>query len=335
MRRAVVLFTRDLRVHDHPALAAAHREADDVVHLFVRDPAIAAPPRRLALLERLLADIPELEVAEGDPVEAVARHRPDAVHLSEDASPYARRRERRLAARFELRTHPGITVVPFGDLKTYRVFTPYHRAWAQIPLRETEPAPFAAPESEARRALAAFLETGREEGSRLGAYLHLGALSPLEVVGRAAGRPDFVRRLAWRDFYAQLLQAEPERFALGASDAGGELFEAWRDGRTGYPVVDAGLRQLREEGWLPNRIRMIVASFLVHDLGLDWRLGARHFEELLLDGDVASNRGNWLWVAQNTRRVFNPALQTTKLEDYWSRWVTVDDDYPAPIVDRG
>ena len=330
--RAVVLFTRDLRVHDHPALAAAHREARSVVRLFVRDPSLPAPVRRRGLLESLLRDVPDLRTAHGDPVEEVARFAPDAVYCSRDASPYARRRERRLAERFDLRLHPGSTVVDFDDLKPYKVFTPYHRAWSQAPRRDLEDPPSPAPETDARRALAAFLQTDADSGSRLGAYLHFGALSPLECVARGAAKPEFVRRLAWRDFYAQLLRADPARFALGAPDEGGELFAAWRAGRTGYPLVDAGLRQLELEGYMPNRVRLVVASFLVHDLGLDWRLGARHFEELLLDADVASNRGNWLWVAENTRRVFNPVLQAERLADYVRRFVTVDAGYPDPVI---
>jgi deoxyribodipyrimidine photo-lyase len=301
---ALVLFTRDLRVHDNPALAAAHREAGRVVHLFVRDPSFPAPPRRLAFLDRLLAGIPELQVAHGDPVEEVARFAPDVVHCAEDASPYARRRERRLAERFDLRLHPGLTVVPFDELKTYRVFSPYYRVWSHVPRRAPENPPFVA-----RRPLV--------EGAHLSPYLHFGALSPLEC---AADRPELVRKLAWRDFYAQLLRAEPHRFALDGAAPGGELYEAWRERRTGYAIVDAGLRQLELEGWLPNAVRMIVASFLVHDLGVDWRLGARHFEELLLDADVASNRGNWLWVAANTRRVFNPLRQEVALADYVREW---------------
>ncbi len=79
---------------------------------------------------------------------------------------------------------------------------------------------------------------------------------------------------------------------------------------------------------------MIVASFLIHDLGLDWRLGAAHFEELLLDADVASNRGNWLWVVKNSHRIFNPTLQAKNLAEYVARWVTPDGAYPAPIVDH-
>ena len=315
-----MLFTRDVRVHDNPALAAAHREADRVVHLFVRDPRITASPRRLALLERLLADIPGLETAHGDPVDEVARHQPEAVYCSEDASPYAQGRERRLGERFDLRLYAGITVAPFDELKPYRVFTPYFRRWSELPRRAVEAAPVDAPETEARDRLAAWLESPAKLGSRLSPYLHFGALSALECVERAAHKPEWVREIAWRDFYAQLLRAEPERFRLGAPRTDDDRFDAWREARTGVPLVDAGMRQLREEGWMPNRVRMVCAQYLVHTCGLDWRLGAAHFEQLLLDADVASNRGNWLWIVANTRRLFSPELQAKKLADYVARW---------------
>jgi deoxyribodipyrimidine photo-lyase len=248
----------------------------------------------------------------------VARLAPDVVHCAEDASPYARRRERRLAERFDLRLHPGVTIVPFDELKTYRVFSPYFRVWSQVPRRAPDDPPFDAP-----RPLV--------EGPHLSPYLHFGALSALEC---AVERPELVRNLAWRDFYAQLLRAEPHRFAIEGAEPGGELFEAWRERRTGYAIVDAGLRQLELEGRLPNRVRMIVASFLVHDLGVDWRLGARHFEELLLDADVASNRGNWLWVADNTRRVFSPLRQAETLQDYVRTWADPDVRHPPVIPEE-
>jgi deoxyribodipyrimidine photo-lyase len=317
---AVVLFTRDLRVHDNPALSAAYREAKRVVHLFVRDPAIPAPPRRLAFLERLLGEIPDLHVAHGDPVEEVARFEPDAVFCSDDASPYAVRRERRLRERFDLRLCPGITVVPFDEVKPYRVFTPYFRRWVEVPRRALDDPPVAAPETEARRALDAWLASPAKLGSRLSPYLHFGALSALECVLRGAHKPEWVREIAWRDFYTQLLRAEPQRFHLGDAHTDDARFDAWREARTGVALVDAGMRQLREEGWMPNRVRMVCAQYLVHTLGLDWRLGAAHFEELLVDGDMASNRGNWLWIVQNTRRLFSPELQAKKLADYVARW---------------
>jgi deoxyribodipyrimidine photo-lyase len=320
VKTAVVLFTRDLRVHDNPTLAAAFRAADRVVPLFVRDPAIRAPARRLELLDRLLGDIPGLVVEHGDPVDAVARHEPDAVFCSEDGSPYARRRERRLAERFDLRLLPGITIRPFDELTTYKVFTPWFRRYSELPLRAVEPAPIEAPETDARRALEAWLASGAKLGSRLSPYFHLGALSPLEAVVRAPHKPEWTRELAWRDFYLQLLRAEPERFALGELPDPDDRYDAWREGRTGVALVDAGMRQLREEGWLPNRVRMVCAQYLVHTCGIDWRLGAAHFEEQLLDGDVASNRGNWLWVVANTRRLFNPDTQAARLADYIERW---------------
>ena len=126
-----------------------------------------------------------------------------------------------------------------------------------------------------------------------------------------------MRQLCWRDFYAQLLAARPEishadfrpRGHRWRDDAG--ALAAWKEGRTGYPIVDAGMRQLAREGFMHNRARLLTGSFLTKDLYLDWRLGAAHYAGLLVDGDVASNSGNWQWVAGtgvDTRpnRVFNP-----------------------------
>jgi deoxyribodipyrimidine photo-lyase len=332
---AVVLFTRDLRLHDNPALAAAHREADRVVHVFVRDPAFRASSRRLAFLDGLLAELPQLQITRGDIVEEISRFRPDTVYCSEDASPYASRREQRLAEHFDLRLYPGVTVAGLGDLKTYRVFTPYFRAWSAQPRRALEAPPVAAPETRARAALEAWLEDPAPTGSRLSPYLHFGALSPLECVTRAQHKPEFVRQLCWRDFYAQLLRAVPEDFSLGNVQSEDPRFDSWQAGQTGYPLVDAGMRQLAAEGLLPNRVRLVAASFLIYDLELDWRLGAAHFEQLLLDADVASNRGNWLWLVKNRHRILNPTLQAKKFGGYIAEWLGGETDRPAPIVDHG
>jgi deoxyribodipyrimidine photo-lyase len=178
--------------------------------------------------------------------------------------------------------------------------------------------------------------------SRLSQDLRFGLLSPLEVAARTAGPGDgrarFQTELAWRDFYAHLLWWEPRvagesfrsdlRGIRWAADEA--LAQAWRDGRTGYPVVDAAMRQLRASGWMHNRARMIVASFLTKHLGIDWRTGEAHFMAHLLDGDVASNNGGWQWAAstgsdpQPFFRVFNPTLQGRRHDPagaYVRRWV--------------
>jgi deoxyribodipyrimidine photo-lyase len=173
-------------------------------------------------------------------------------------------------------------------------------------------------ETAGRRRLSAWLrggvvryDAGRDDleadaTSRLSPYLHFGCISPLEAAVRAeevTGAAPFVRQLAWRDFFHQLLAARPEtaredmRPRCRPWRDHGEELEAWKRGQTGYPIVDAGMRQLLREGFMHNRARLITASFLVRDLGVDWRAGARHFFEWLVDGDVANNVGNWQWVA--------------------------------------
>jgi deoxyribodipyrimidine photo-lyase len=174
--------------------------------------------------------------------------------------------------------------------------------------------------------------------SRLSSYLHFGCLSPVEVAHRALDRPGgeaFLRQLCWRDFHHQVTAAFPAiaredyrpRGDRWSDDA--PALAAWKEGRTGYPIVDAGMRQLAHEGFMHNRARLITASFLVKDLHLDWRLGAAHFLDLLVDGDVANNAGNWQWVAgtgNDTRpnRVFNPVRQAARFDpegEYVRRWV--------------
>ena len=148
-------------------------------------------------------------------------------------------------------------------------------------------------------------------------------------------------------------------FARMAYDEPGDDLDAWRQGRTGFPVVDAGMRQLRATGWMHNRVRMIVASFLVKDLHVEWQHGARHFMHWLVDGDLASNQHGWQWVAGSGTdaspffRVFNPTSQGRKFDPeaaYVRRWVPeladVDDPhdpdedarrrvgYPLPVVDH-
>ncbi len=210
-----------------------------------------------------------------------------------------------------------------------------------------------------------------DDSSRLSPWLHFGCLSALELATEASSRDGgdaFVRQLCWRDFHHQVHNATPglpredyrghgDRWRSDDAD-----LQAWKDGCTGYPVVDAGMRQLLSEGWMHNRARLISASFLVKDLYLDWRLGAQHFWDLLVDGDMANNSGNWQWVAgtgNDTRpnRVFNPLRQAERFDptgDYVRRYVPElagiegpgvhrpwdlglersTNDYPEPIVDH-
>lgn len=132
---------------------------------------------------------------------------------------------------------------------------------------------------------------------------------------------------AWREFYADVLWRRPRSAYRALQPAmafldvdGGALaddrFRAWTRGLTGYPLVDAGMRQLRAEGWMPNRVRMVVASFLVKDLHIDWTCGARWFMDRLVDGGLASNQHNWQWVAGTGT---DPA-PTTPDGDYVRRW---------------
>jgi deoxyribodipyrimidine photo-lyase len=192
--------------------------------------------------------------------------------------------------------------------------------------------------------------------SRMSAHLKFGTIHPRTMVvdlGRGKGAQAYLRELAFRDFYATVLGERPDSawwnwnkaFDRIEVDEDNTLFTAWKEGRTGYPIVDAGMRQLAATGWMHNRVRMIVASFLVKDLHLPWQWGARWFLEQLVDGDMANNQHGWQWAAGCGTdaapyfRVFNPTTQAAKFDPegaYVRRWVPeIDDgDYPDPIVDH-
>ncbi len=235
---------------------------------------------------------------------------------------------------------------------------------------------------------------GRDLTSLLSPHFRFGTLSPRMAVRRALAvlsRPGSVSRkdvyawvdeIVWRDFFHQILANYPHvatgpyrqspsvPAARSFGDETAALFRAWCDGTTGYPLVDAGMRQLNRTGWMHNRVRMVVASFLAKDLRLDWRWGERYFMGRLVDADLAVNNGNWQWCASTGTdampgyRIFNPALQSRKFDpqgDYIRRFVpelaqvpasdihepalmSVDQqtraecrigvDYPVPIVDH-
>jgi deoxyribodipyrimidine photo-lyase len=266
---------------------------------------------------------------------------------------------------------------------------------ADLGLRQEVDEPMPGGETVARERLDGFLDSGVAEysdnhdalgsdrTSRLSPYLHFGCVSPREAEQRlpgSKGADAFRRQLCWRDFYHQVLLHHPRNARSEFQDRyrgsiawsyAERRFEAWCEGRTGFPLVDAGMRQLRREGWMHNRARLVVGSFLTKDLGIDWRWGERWFMRLLIDGDEANNNGNWQWIASvgvdpqpAFRRIYNPARHQERFDprgEYVRRHVpelravpdehlpepwkmpadvqracgcAIGRDYPEPIVDH-
>ncbi|MEJ5310662.1 MAG: deoxyribodipyrimidine photo-lyase [Anaerolineae bacterium] len=458
MMTAIWWIRRDLRLSDNQALHAALAHSRYVLPVFVLDPALwnsgyTGDKRRAFLLGGLRALDADLRargsrliVRHGSPKAELARLRDETgattIFAEADVSPYARRRDARVAAEVPLHLTGGLTIRPpeavrKADGGVYTVYTPYNRAWRKLPVpdvRELLPAPeriplppdidytrlyretlpdmpvlpssvsFVPGEAEARRRLQAFMAEGiygySEERdlmahtgtSGLSPYLRFGMLSARQAAVAATqahydAPSDATRHsagvwrdeLLWREFYMNILYHFPavrrESFRANlrhlAWDNDPHTFAAWQAGRTGYPIVDAGMRQLLATGWMHNRARMIVAAFLTKHLLVDWRWGERHFMQQLIDGDPASNNGGWQWAAGTGTdaapyfRIFNPILQGEKYDphgDYVRRWVpelarvplaylhkpwtmpadvqhkadcVIARDYPAPIVEHG
>jgi deoxyribodipyrimidine photo-lyase len=430
-------FRRDLRLADNVALHAAAESGEEIVPLFVFDPAIlnslrTGAPRlafMLNVLRSLDADLREggsrLVIRHGDPAlvvpQIVSRIEASAVYANRDYSPFARRRDDRVATALPVPLHsfddavlraPGTVMKQDGD--PYTVYTPFKNRWRSQPaplrpvdagvtaqfapastLPDLQPLPEltdlafgptidvpAASETLAQYRLGQFTEQViyRYNNTRnalvsdpfasdppvgtsyLSPYFRLGLISPrqaywagqdaLEQAPDQEGRKSvttWVNELIWREFYMHILYHFPhvdrgnfrtEYNALQWREAPDEL-AAWKEGRTGYPVVDAAMRQLRQIGWMPNRARMIVASFLTKDLLLHWRVGELHFMQWLIDGDPAANNGGWQWAAgtgtdaQPYFRIFNPVSQSEKHDPkgaYIRRWVPELRDVPAPAI---
>jgi deoxyribodipyrimidine photo-lyase len=195
--------------------------------------------------------------------------------------------------------------------------------------------------------------------SRLSPHLHFGEISPGEIQrailgvanGDHAACEAYLRQLGWREFAYHLLyhyrqsphQALRQEFSVFPWRMHPEHFKAWKGGNIGYPLVDAGMRELWHTGWMHNRVRMVAASFLVKHLLIDWQAGAAWFWDTLVDADLANNTLGWQWVAGCGAdaapyfRIFNPAIQTEKFDPgggYTRRWVP-ESRHPLPIVDHG
>jgi deoxyribodipyrimidine photo-lyase len=429
-------FRRDLRVADHPALTAAAAHGS-VVPLFVVDPRFdnAGAPRRayLAGALRSLADSIDggVVVRRGDPAQVVpslaAEIGAAQVFVTRDYGPAGRRRDAAVSealmvvgARLVGVSTPYVAApgdITKADGTAYRVFTPFRRAWADVPLATPMPTPqvtwrhvasdpIPSPprgedlptrwdewwreigETPAQARWERFLASGVDDydeqrnlpaadgTSKMSADLRWGIMHPRQLLadlapnGERRSHDVFASELAWRDFYADVLFGAPETSSrnvnrrmdvmlVDTDEAARTRFAAWQQGLTGYPIVDAGMRQLLATGWMHNRVRMIVASFLTKDLHLPWQWGARHFMRHLVDGDLASNSHGWQWTAGTGTdaapffRVFNPTSQGEKFDPdgmYIRRYVPelrdLDDrsvhapgplqrgDYPAPMVDH-
>lgn len=332
-----------------------------------------------------------------------------ALYANADVSRSARRRDRLVHDRIDcpfhtewgnLVHHPRAVLTGKGTVS--RVFTPFHRTWRETPWAPRPdgegPARFAtlplAAEALDRALDRAEAYPDRRDlpaiagSTELSPHLHLGTLGARQVClalderartqpSAAAGAAALTRQLAWRDWYAHLLweipnlstHAQQPKYDALAYSGDRDAFDAWCAGQTGYPIVDAGMRQLAATGWMHNRVRMIAGSFLVKQLLCDWRWGERWFRNRLIDGEISQNVGNWQWVAgvgpdaAPYFRIFNPVTQGQKFDPdggyvrQWvpelsamaARWihrpwmaperdriaadVTLGSTYPRPIVD--
>lgn len=401
-RISLMVFTRDLRITDNPALSASLKNAKTYC-LFVFDDSLISgsrpPLNRLKFLKDSLEDLAlslksiggELIIASGkwaDTVLDVAKKiHASEINITGDYSTYATNRiinlENSCAAnKITLNKHPGISIVEPGVLaptagSEYKIFTPYFRKWINASWRRQAVLPktieFGKTDhqfslSQKSKDLLSISSSGYggetsgsekmnqwlsrssnaynstkdvpylDSTSHLSAFLHFGCISPLNLAIKAQSFPEtenFVRQLCWRDFFLQILAVRPDasindyrnRNDIWTKDP--ESFIAWKEGTTGFPLVDAGMRQLKAEGFMHNRTRMVTASFLVKDLYLDWREGASHFMEHLIDGDIANNQLGWQWVAgtgtdSNPHRILNPIRQSERFDpsgSYIQKWV--------------
>jgi deoxyribodipyrimidine photo-lyase len=270
--------------------------------------------------------------------------------------------------------------VQFADFHDLSVGSRMQTGWTMYSENPSEEAAWERFDEWSQRAMGDYKEARNMPGvdgtSMMSPYLKFGIIHPRQLLQRldgSAGSDVFRSEIAWREFYADVLFHQPETtwknlqpkmdaLPIDSGSLAEERFAQFCAGNTGYPIVDAGIRQLLGSGWMHNRVRMIVASFLVKDLHLPWQWGAKFFMEHLLDGDVASNTHGWQWTAGTGTdaspffRVFNPMGQSEKFDpegEYLRRWIPeiahldnksihapwtlgllAPSEYPEPIVDH-
>lgn len=405
----LMIFHRDLRLHDNTALLIAAKNKLPILPIFIIDPTQVKKSNNYRsdnALQFMIASLEDLaqqlqqqggklyrlhgapstvlkKLLENFSVQAVVSHA--------DYTPFAQQRDQELekiCKKFDVAWHNCADVLlhsPQHVLKAngqpYTIFTPYYRKALQLPVHTPQKIPSCVwytgkipaelllqdtawyPPHNATiqvqggrtealkilRTLKTFISYSTTRNlpihhtTLLSAYLKFGCVSPREVwhalydeLGSHA--EPLVRQLYWRDFFTQVAYHFPRVFGHAfhqqydaiSWQQDSQKFKRWCTGTTGFPLIDAGMRQLNTTGWMHNRVRMIVASFLVKDLHLDWRLGERYFAQQLVDYDPAVNNGNWQWAAstgcdaQPYFRIFNPWLQQKKFDpqaEYIQQWV--------------
>jgi deoxyribodipyrimidine photo-lyase len=322
-------------------------------------------------LRELSRRVEHLVVESGDPVEVVARVAKQtgssSVHISGEFGPYGRVRDEAVRAALHAAgvdlivsgsnylVEPGVIRNAAGE--QMRTFSGYRRAWYKEVARrnrgfttdqDLDPV-VAGKLTELTGKLDQYPQgrdyPGIDATSRLSVELRFGTVHPGQVLaaaGSGEGAGKLIDQLCWREWYADNLWHDPHsawrngnaRAVVVPCDEGERAerrFLAWCRGETGYPIVDAGMRQLNQTGWMHNRVRMITASFLVKDLHLPWQWGARYFLQRLEDGDLASNNLSWQWVAgcgvdaSPYYRIFNPTAQGQRFDpegEYVATWVS-------------
>ncbi|MFN8016088.1 MAG: deoxyribodipyrimidine photo-lyase [Acidimicrobiia bacterium] len=399
--RVLVIFTRDLRVNDNPALSYAASNFDEVFPLFVIDEKyfenITYSNNRRAYLYECLNDLKntlqklgsDLIIKKGDwhseVTDFVNKNKITYVTWAKDVSEINQVRDKELSAHLrkmkigfhQTNSHfavaPGV-ITPQNKNSEYKVFTPYYNKWREQPFHSIESKITSLPKLEKyfpsknigvvpkltnaqkkscsanrqiggetliRKHLNKWIKNGLEkydllrdfpryENSNLSSALHFGTISANEIVFKLKKMPKsdpFLRQICWRDFYGQILFFNPQSSYKNYLDKkygwndDEEAFDKWCYGKTGYPIVDAAMKQLMHEGYMHNRCRMIVASFLTKDLFIDWQKGAWWFSQWLTDADAANNSLGWQWVAgtgtdTNPHRIFNPIRQSERFDEH-------------------
>jgi len=378
----VFWFRRDLRADDNHALHLALKSGANVLPIFIFDECIlsALPPRdaRVAFIRARLKELGlKLTIHQGKPLEVwpkILKQNPGAsVFCNEDYEPYAMDRDAKVADLVRKGGGEFVAVkdqvifardeIVKDDGEPYRVFTPYSRKWLQR-LSPSHLQAFKTPYANtsgvklSRDRLKKYAQErdrlDLDATTRLGVHLRFGTVSVRKAVAIAKElSPIFLKELIWREFFMQALHHFPHtvnepfdaRYKNLKWRDSEKDFQRWCNGETGYPLVDAGMRELNETGFMHNRARMVVASFLTKHLLIDWRRGERYFALKLMDFELASNVGNWQWAAgcgcdaAPYFRVFNPDLQAKKFDPngvYVRKWVPEAglSSYPKPMVDH-